>query len=79
MIYRTIVLFYRTIYPENIAQFLIFYRTRSCGLLFEVPSEQCLNEGRYCNKQTLFHLHARILKVFTYWGKEVLKKYDISP
>ena len=42
--------------------------------LFEVPQEPCLNEGRYCNKQTPLNLC--ILKVFTscYWGKEVLEK-----
>ena len=40
----------------------------------ELPQELCLNEGRYCNKRTPFHL--RILKVFTScsWGKEVLEK-----
>ena len=40
----------------------------------ELPQELYLNEGRYCNKRTPFHL--RILKAFTsyYWGKEVLEK-----
>ena len=40
----------------------------------ELPQELCLNEGRYCNKRTPFHLC--ILKVFTScsWGKEVLEK-----
>ena len=48
--------------------------------LFEVPQEECLNEGRYCNKQTPFHLHVRILKVLiTYWEKEDLEKNDFSP
>ena len=32
MFYRIIVLSYRTIHPENIAQFRIFYHTLSDGL-----------------------------------------------
>ena len=42
-------------------------------LLFEVPWEPCLNEGRYYNKRSPFHL--RMLKVFTscYWEKKFLK------
>ena len=32
-IYAIIILSYRTIYPENIAQFRIFYRTLSDGLI----------------------------------------------
>ena len=40
--------------------------------------ELCLNEGRYCNKQTPLHL---FLKVFTsyYFGKEVLEKMILVP
>ena len=34
------VLSYRTIYPENIAQFLIFYRTLSDGLTGKTFSSQ---------------------------------------
>ena len=33
IIYHVIVLSYCTIYPENIAQFLIFYHTLSDGLV----------------------------------------------
>ena len=40
--------------------------------LFEVPWELCLNEGRYCNKQTPLYL--LISSTSCYWGKEVLEK-----
>ena len=42
IIYRIIVLSYHTIYPKNIAQFLIFYHTLSDGLLnWKFPWKSC--------------------------------------